>query len=89
MKGRIRKICFLSKSSTRRARSTVLRPPVLTYKLRKMTIAEAIRAVLEEMTKRKPTPMEVLSMAQNIEETIEAEIDARIAKALNPPTLGF
>lgn len=51
-------------------------------------IEKALAEVLEEMVKRRPTPMEIKSMAANVAEMIEEEIDRKVANATRPPLFG-
>jgi hypothetical protein len=46
------------------------------------SIESAIAEALEAMAQRRPTPLEVKSLAANIAAEIEAEMDKRIAKAI-------
>lgn len=46
------------------------------------TIGSTLTKALEEMTKRRPTPMEIQSMAASISNAIETEIDKRVARAM-------
>jgi hypothetical protein len=46
-----------------------------------MTIVSALGEALEALANRRPTPMEIKNMAANIAETIETEIEKRVAKA--------
>lgn len=56
------------------------------------TIGSTLTKALEEMTKRRPTPMEIQSMAASISNAIETEIDKRVARAIaereSPPAFG-